>query len=189
MRLHQTARELLPHALGRKLGELARRGELAHQRKRLPRDLESESRGEARDAQHAQRILGEGRRHVPQYPRAQIGLAAERIDELSLLVARHRVDREIPARQILVERYIGRDEELEAAIAVAVLALGARERVFLARVRVQEHREIASHRLVARRNQNFGRRADDHPVAVNDAAAEKLVPNRAADAIDLHRRG
>ena len=53
---------------------------------RLGRDRESErreARGEARDAQHAQRILDERRRHVTQHPRLEVAAAAVRIDELA----------------------------------------------------------------------------------------------------------
>ena len=45
------------------------------------RDAETEPRGEARDAQHAQRILGERRRHVAQHAGAQVRFAAVRIDQ------------------------------------------------------------------------------------------------------------
>ncbi len=168
MGLHQAARELLPHAFRREFRELSGLRQRAHQRERLRRDGEREARGEAGDAQHAQGILGECRRHVAEDSRPQVRFAAVGIDERPVLVARHRVDREIAARQVLAERHVGRDEELEAAVAAAVLALGARQRVLLVRLRMQEHRKIAADRSVAGRDQDFGRRADDHPIAVGD---------------------
>ncbi len=155
MGLHQAARELLPHAFRRELRELSGLRQRAHQRERLRRDGEREARGEARDAQHAQRILGECRRHVAEDSRPQVRFAAEGIDQRPLLVARHRVDREIAAREVLVEGHIGRDEELEAAVAAAVLALGARQRVLLVRLRMQEHRKIAADRSDSRRRSAF----------------------------------
>ena len=100
------------------------------------------------------------------------------------LVARHRVDREVAALEVVLQRHVGRGEELEAAIAAAVLALGARERVFLVRVRMQEHREVLADGHVARGEHHLGRGADHHPVAVGDRAAEQLVAHRAADAVD-----
>ena len=159
----------------------------AHQRLGFRRDFEAEARGEARDAKHAQRILGERRRHVAQHAGRKIALAAVRIDQRAVVVARHRVDREVAPGEVVLERDFGRREELEAAVAAPVLALGARERVFLVRVRMQEHREIATHRPVAGRDHDFGRRADDDPVAIGAAAAEQLVAHRAADAVDAHR--
>ena len=77
LRLHQAARELLPDALGSELRELVRGDQRAHQRLGLRRDAEAEARGEARDAQHAQRILGEGRGDVAQHAGGQVRGAAE----------------------------------------------------------------------------------------------------------------
>ncbi len=144
MRLHEAARELLPHALGRELRELAGRHEHAHQRRGFRCDREPEARGEARDAQHAQRILDERGRDMAQHARPKVGLPAVGIDQRALLVARHRVDRQIAAGEILGERHVGRGEELEAAIAAPVLALRARQRVFLAGVAIEEDREVAA---------------------------------------------
>ena len=89
-------------------------------------------------------------------------------------------------REVILERDVGRGEELEAAIAAPVLALGARERVLVARVGMQEHREVLADRRVARREHDLRRRADDDPVAVADGASEQLVAHRAADAVDAH---
>src|SRR5690349_14813558 len=85
-----------------------------------------------RAAQRAQRILRERLGDVTQDARAQVLLPAIRIDQRAVRRARHRVDREVAPAQVVLERDFGRREELEPAIAAAVLALGARERVFLA---------------------------------------------------------
>ena len=183
VRLHQSARELLPDALGGKRRELARRDQRPHQRLGLGGDDEAEARGEARDPQHAQRILGERRRDVPQHAGREVAGAAVGIDQRAVGAARHRVDRQVAPREVVLERHLGRREELEAAVALAVLALGARERVLLARLGVQEHREIAPDRPVARRQHRLGRRADDDPVAVDDRAA------RGARRGPIRRRG
>ena len=132
------------------------------------------ARGETRDAQHAHRILGERGRHMAQHARLEIARAAERIDEVAVVVLGDRVDREVAALEILLERdrRIGREDE--AVVAAPALALGARERVFLARLGMQEHREIAADRAKAVARHLLGRRADDDIVAVGDGRPSSL---------------
>ena len=98
-------------------------------------------------------------------PRCEIRRAAERIDQRAVLAARHRVDRDVATQQVLFERHVGRGEELEAAIAAAVLALGSRERVLLVRVGMQEDGKVAADRTKAGRQHDLGRRAH-HDVVV-----------------------
>ena len=119
-------------------------------------------------------------------PASRSSRAVERVDDAALLVARDRVDREVAAREVLLERHVGRGVELEAVIAARGLALGARERVLLVRLRMQEHREIPADGLVAELDHLLGRRADDDVVAVLHRQAEQLVAHRAADGVDLH---
>ena len=75
---------------------------------------------------------------------------------------------------------------VEAAVAGRDLALEARERVLLVRLRMQEHREFAADALVALAHELLGSCADHHPVALADRQAEQPVPNRAANQVDLH---
>ena len=150
-RFHEPARQFLPHALGNERIDFAARHHGAHERFGFGRDVEAEARGEARDAQDAHRVLGEGRAHVAQDAGAQVLGAVERIDEVAVLVARDRVDREIAAREVLLERHVGRRMELEAVIAARGLALGARERVLLVRFGMKKNREILADRTVAER--------------------------------------
>ena|SRR5437899_8197225 len=74
----------------------------------------------------------------------------------------------------------------EALVAAPALSLGARERIFLVRLRVQEHREILAHRLVAEALHFLGRRPDDDVVAILYRQPEQLVAHRAADRVELH---
>ena len=76
------------------------------------------------------------------------------------------VDRQVATLEILFERDVGRERGVEAAIARTGLAFGARERVFLARLGMQEDREVLADRAVALRDQFLRPRADDHPVAL-----------------------
>ncbi len=117
-------------------------------------------------------------------PGRQIGPAAIRVDDDAVLTARHRVDRQVAPREILFQRDIGRREELEAAIAPSVLALGARKRVFLVRFRMQEYREVAAHRAESRRQHRLRRHADDDVVTVGDSTAEKFVADDTTDLVD-----
>ena len=78
--LHQAARELLPHALGHERVDLARARPCARiSAMRLRRDREAEARGEARHAQDAHRVFGEGLAHVAQHAGAA-GRARRRAD-------------------------------------------------------------------------------------------------------------
>ena len=64
----------LPDAFRAQCLHLAGRDDLLHQLQRLGRDREAErreARGEARDAQHAQRVFAESRRDVAQHARRQ----------------------------------------------------------------------------------------------------------------------
>ena len=69
---------------------------------------------------------------------------------------------------------------------MSLLALGARQCVFILAAGVQEYREILTHLLVALAEQVFGPGADNHPVALNDRVTEQGIAHRAANQIDLH---
>ena len=188
--LAERALRFLPDALRDERVRLARGDHRAHARGRLRRDREAErleAREEARDAQDPHRVLVEGVRHVPQLPRLEVRAPAVRVDQRAIGVARDRVDREVAALEIVLERDVGRVVQFEAAVAGAGLALGAREGMFLAGLGVQEHREVAPDLAVAEVQHLLRRRADHDPVALADWPAEQLVANRAADQIDFHR--
>ncbi len=121
---------------------------------------------------------------MTQQPGRQVGLAPMRVDDAAVLAARHGIDRQVAPRQVLLQRDIGRREELEAAITASMLALGARERVFLVGFRMQEHREVAAHRAESRRQHRLRRDADDNVVTVGDSAAEKFVADNTTDFVD-----
>jgi hypothetical protein len=76
-------------------------------------------------------------------------LTAVGVDQLAIGGAGNGVDRQIAARQILFQADIGRGMKGKALVAVAGLALGTRQRIFLVRLRVQEDREILADRLEA----------------------------------------
>ncbi len=189
----QRAHQLLPDALGHQFGELAALDHAAHQRAGLVGDGEAErgeARHEARRAQHAQRILGEGRADVAQHARLEIAFAAMGVDQAAILALRDGVDGEVAAAEVLFQRHRGRGVDHEAAMPARRLALGARQRVLLAGVGMQEHREVAPDRAEARGQHRVGRRTDHHPVAIPRRQPEQPVTHRAADEVHLtsHRR-
>ena len=114
------------------------------------------------------RVFAERRADMAQYAGAQIGDAVMRVDQFApaLLVINFLgdgVDGEIAAQQILLQRDIRRGVDGETLVAARGLALGARQRVFLMGLRMQEHREILAHRLKALPDHVFRRAA--HPVS------------------------
>ncbi len=184
------ATQLLPDALRHQRIEFTAGGDFPHQRHGLLRHGEAqggEARHEAGRAQHPQRIFNEGRTDVAQHALLDIAHAAIRIHQgAGGFIAGDGVDGEIATLQVFFQRHrrIGIDHE--AAVAAAGLALGAGQRVFLAGVGMQEHREIAAHGLVALRVHLRLGGPDHDPVAVAGSMLQKAVAHRAANQIDLH---
>src|SRR5690606_26869180 len=107
------------------------------------------------------------------------------IDDLTLGIQGHGVDGQVAALQVLLQGDRGIGVEGEAAVAVTTLALGSGQRVLLAGVRVQEHREVLPDRAEASLQQQI-RRGDDHyPVALMPGHAQQLVTDGAADQIGI----
>ena len=131
---------------------------------------------------------------MPQHSGLEVAPAAVRIDELPVVADGHRVDGEVAPRQVLLERDVGRRVRLEPLVARPRLALGARERVFLLRLGMEEHREVLADGPEAEVDHLLGRGADDDPVAVGlqrrvglPHLAEQRIAYAAADAEDLHQ--
>jgi hypothetical protein len=90
------------------------------------------------------------------------------------------VDGEIAPRQVFFQRHIGSGVNHKAAIAHAVLALGARQRIFLMGLGVQKHRKVAPHGHEAARAHLLRRGADHHPVRVVDGQAQQCIAHGTA---------
>src|SRR5205823_3516300 len=95
-------------------------------------------------------------------------------DDLAVLTLGHGVDGEIAPLQILLQGHLGRGLRREAAIAGRDLALAPRERVLLASLRMQEHRELAPHRQVTGALQLLRLRPDPHPPPALRAHLEQV---------------
>ena len=118
----------------------------------------------------------------------QIALAVERIDELRRSVGSLAIALIVRSRRSRSCSSVtsGENRRLEAAIAGTGLAFGARERVFLARLRMQEDGKVLADGLVAQRGQFLGGCAHDDPVALAHRQAEQFVAYRAADEVGFH---
>ncbi|MNZ75431.1 hypothetical protein D3C78_939080 [compost metagenome] len=188
-RFHQRAGDFLPAALGGERFELARAGQLTHQRQGFVRDTEAErriARGKAGDTQHAQGIFGECRGNVAQQAGFEVALAAVGIDHPAVLVLGHGVDGQVAAHQVVFQADVRAGVEGEAAVALAALALGTRQGVLLAGLRVQEDREVRADRAETPGEHFIASGADHHPVDIGDRPAEQPVAHGAANFVDLH---
>ncbi|MNI62696.1 hypothetical protein D3C73_1180260 [compost metagenome] len=76
--------------------------------------------------------------------------------------------------------------EGKTAIAAPALALGTRQGIFLARLGVQENREVSADWAVALGVHFFDAGTYHQPIDVTDRAPEEAVAHGAADFVDLH---
>ena len=125
-----------------------------------------EARQETHQAQHPQRVFGEGGRDMAQYARLHIRHATIGVNQSPVRRLRHRVNRQITAQQIRFQRYIRREIKGKGLMTASGLALLPRQRVFLARFGVQKHREILADLSESLRQHFFRRRANHDPIAV-----------------------
>ncbi|MNC20051.1 hypothetical protein D3C75_679940 [compost metagenome] len=116
----------------------------------------------------------------------EIVLAMVGVVHRTRLVLGHRIDGQVTADQVFFQGHIGAGVEGEAAVAAPALALGARQGIFLASFRVQEHREISADRTKALGVHFLDRGADHQPVDIADRAAEQAVAHGAANFVDVH---
>jgi len=81
---------------------------------------------------------------------------------------------------------VGRRVDCEPLVATAAFALGARERVFLFSLRMQEHREVLADGPESAPDHFLRRGAHHHVVPVLQRQPEQLIAHRAADYVGLH---
>ncbi|MNN45927.1 hypothetical protein D3C81_1602830 [compost metagenome] len=123
---------------------------------------------------------------MAQQARFEVALAAVGIDHLAVLVLGHGVDGQVAAGQVVFQADVRAGVEGEAAIALAALALGARQGVFLAGLWVQEDREVRADRAESPGEHFIAGGADHHPVDIGDWPAEQPVAHGAANFVYLH---
>gem|GEM_PF-5403475 len=124
---------------------------------------------------------------MAQYPCLQICLPAIRVNQLPICCLRYRVDGQIAAQQIRLQRYIWRENKGEGLMPAPGLALLPCQCIFLARLWMQKHRKILADLTETLRQHFFRRCADHDPIAVMHRQAEQSIAHRAADQKNLHR--
>ena len=124
---------------------------------------------------------------MPQETAFEIRNTAMRVYEISGGVLGNGVDGQIAPRQILLQGDLRRGVKHKAVITARSFALGARQRIFFMRHRMQENRKVLAHRLVAELDHLLGRGAYHHVVAIHHWQAEQLIAHGTADHVDLHR--
>ena len=162
---------------------------LAHQRERFVGDVKTqvgEASGEAGHAQYAQRIFAESVGNVAQHARLQVGHAAVWVNQLPFGGAGDGVDGQIAPQQIFFQRHVRRGIAGKTGVPLAGFALGARQRVLLMRIGVEEHREIFADLLITQCQQLRRRGAHHHPIMIDHRDVEQAVANGTADQINLH---
>ena len=182
----QRALQFRPHPLGDQRIHLAVGDHPLHQVAGGVGDAKPQgrqARREARDAQDAHRVLGKGRGHMAEHSIAQILRAAEGIDQCAGRGLGHGVDGQIAALQVLLKGHVRRGMQDKTVIARSGLALGARQRIFLVALRMEEHRKIPTHLFEAAPAHVFGCGAHHHPVTIRHRQAEALVAYRPAHQI------
>ena len=81
---------------------------------------------------------------------------------------------------------VGAASNCEARVSRRGFTLGACERVFFARARVQEYRKVFADAAITLSGELIGRCADDDPVALLDRQAEQCVTDCAAHLVNSH---
>ena len=185
-RRRQRFAEFPPDPLGGKLAKRLRHAR--HERPGLRVNAESlQLGGETGDAEHPQRVFGEGVGDMAQAASAQVLLAAEGVDQTPLIVLGHGVDAEVPAGQVRLQADVGSGFGGEPAVPRRGLALRSGQRVLLLGFGMEKHREITPNLTVAQLLQGRRTAAHHHPVPLLDLPAKQFVAHRAADQIDLHQ--
>src|SRR5690606_25754890 len=119
-----------------------------------------------------------------QHARLEVAHAAEGIDEVAVGVLGDGVDGEVAALEVLFEGdgRVGVDDE--TAVARRALAFGARERVFLAGLGMQEHGEIAADGAEGPATGRAPRRRRGRFSSPYDASTPQLLPPLAGEGWD-----
>ena len=110
--LAQGAFGFLPHPLGDQRTGFARIDHPPHQGHRVVMHGEAQrckARRKARHAQDAHRILDEGLRHMAQHARSEIRPAPIGIDQRSVRRLRDRIEGEVAAAEVFLQRDVGRE--------------------------------------------------------------------------------
>ena len=120
---------------------------------------------------------------MTQDARLEIRKPTVRIDQDSGRILGERVDGEIPALQVLLERDVRIRVYRKAVITGCGLALGARQGVLVLGLRMEKDRKVLSDLLETAGQKFIGCRADHDEIALADRAPEQAVAHGTADQI------
>ena len=141
---------------------------------------------ESRDAENSDGIFRESVGYMAKQFLFEVTTTVVRVNQVAGSIARHCVDRQVAPVEILSDRDIrGRVKE-KAAIAGCGLSFSSRERIFFARIRVQEDGEVLADRLEACRLHLSRCRSHDAPVPLAHGQPKQFVTNRATDKVNFH---
>ena len=148
---------------------------------------EVESGSKARHPQQSHGVLSEGRTDMAQDAGAQVLLALIGVDQFAgKFVARHCVDGEITPDQVIGQADIGGCVDDKAAIARCRFAFGAREGIFLVRLRMKKYRKVTADRAITQIDHLLRGGTHHHMVTILDRKPEELIADRAANCVDFH---
>src|SRR3546814_9583884 len=99
---------------------------------------------------------------------------AKRIHQTPISVPSHGIDGQVAAPQIIFQGNVDPGMKSEPFVASARFALGAGQSVFLFSDRMEEYREVATHRHEPARRHLLGGGADHDPVAITDRKSTRL---------------
>jgi len=113
----------------------------------------------------------------------QVTLPPKGVNQLAIFIPRHGVNGQITARQVFLERDARVKINSKAMVTMSMLALGAGQCVFLARIRVQEDRKRGAN-LAEITVQKFIRSAaNNNPVSFLVRHAQDFIAHSPADQI------
>ena len=90
------------------------------------------------------------------------------VNDLAAFGLRHRVNRQIPALEILLKAYALAGIKFEAGIARRYLGFGSGERIFLFRLWMQENRKALAHLRITQGQHQLPVGTDHHPISILD---------------------
>ena len=126
------------------------------------------------------------RRYVPQDFGVEVSLTTEGVSDDAFGVHRHGIDGEVAAFEIFLKRNGRVCVDCEAVVTRPRFALGARQRIFLFGVGVQENGEVPANLRVTRGRHLLGCAADYDPVDFLVRIAQQGVADGAANAEAVH---
>ncbi len=114
---------------------------------------------------------------MAQQPLFQILNATVGVVELALIILGDGVDGEVPAQQILFQRYIGGGVADKAGVALTLFAFGTGEGILLLGFGVKKHREVTTDLGKTQRQHLLHGGADHQMIPVALRQSQQAIPH------------